>query len=270
MTGFLFWNTQGKALQESLANLAENFVVDIILLAESKVEPVKILEALNKRKNNFHYIPQIGCQKIEVFTKYPPRFIKTIFELNRLTIRHLEIPESESILVAGMHFPSKVNMKPEDQISEMIEMSRAIREAEKEVNHSRTVLVGDLNMNPFESGVVNANALHGVMTQKIAQKKSRIVQEKSYPFFYNPMWRYFGDETPRPSGTHYYWHSGHNEYFWNIFDQVLIRPDLIDRFDSKSLEIVSSDGRDSFLKMDGTIDDRNFSDHLPLYFKINL
>ena len=44
--------------------------------------------------------------------------------------------------------------------------------------------------------------------------------------FYNPMWNLLGD-AQEPYGTYYYAGNGHpiNTY-WNIYDQVIIRPAL--------------------------------------------
>jgi len=36
--------------------------------------------------------------------------------------------------------------------------SRLVEAAEREVGHSRTLLLGDLNMNPFEGGLIDAMA----------------------------------------------------------------------------------------------------------------
>jgi hypothetical protein len=56
------------------------------------------------------------------------------------------------------------------------------------------VLVGDFNMNPFQEGVVAANGLNAVMARRVAaRRRTRVVQEREYPFFYNPMWGHFGD-----------------------------------------------------------------------------
>jgi hypothetical protein len=67
-----------------------------------------------------------------------------------------------------------------------VELANSIRSVEQKIGHTRTILVGDLNMNPFEEGVVSAAGLHAVMTRRIAEKQSRIVQEKEYPFFAIP------------------------------------------------------------------------------------
>jgi len=56
---------------------------------------------------------------------------------------------------------------------------------------------------------------------------------------------------------------------WYMFDQVLIRPDLLDYFDIQDLRILTSDGDTNFLSRNG-IPRKEISDHLPLIFKLNL
>jgi hypothetical protein len=125
-------------------------------------------------------------------------------------------------------------------------------------------------MNPFEDGVVSANGLHGVMSRQIAQRNTRVVQEAEYPFFYNPMWNYLGDYTAGPPGTFYYTAAEHKVFFWNIFDQVLIRPDLLPHFNNQDLMVLHHDGENSLLSRSGLPDDTLGSDHLPIYFKLML
>jgi hypothetical protein len=109
------------------------------------------------------------------------------------------------------------------------------------------VLVGDLNMDPFEEGVVKANGLHAVMTRRLAGRQTRTVQGRVYPLFYNPMWGLYGDSSAGPPGTYFYEPSGHVGYFWHLFDQVLLRPDLLRFFRNESLCILTEDGQRSFL-----------------------
>jgi hypothetical protein len=198
------------------------------------------------------------------------RSIRPIYESDRLTIRYLNLPGLTDILLAVSHFPSKFNWSDESQAFECVELSNSIRNAEQQIGHSRTVLVGDLNMNPFEDGIVSAMGLHAVMTRHIAQKKSRVVQEKEYPFFYNPMWSLFGDATAGPPGTYYYTSSEHKVFFWNIFDQVLVRPDLLNLFGTEDLMIIDSYGDISLLNEQHVPDTEISSDHLPILFRIQL
>lgn len=58
-------------------------------------------------------------------------------------------------------------------------------------------------------------------------------------------------------------------YFWNMFNQVMIRPKLLTSFQD-DLAIVDSVGTDSLLKKRGLPDASVGSDHLPLFFSVNL
>lgn len=138
---------------------------------------------------------------------------------------------------------------------------------ENELGHSRTILVGDLNMNPFEKGVVGAKGLHGVMARSIAKSGGRKILGRFYSYFYNPMWGFFGDGNRGPPGTYYYRRSQHVVYFWNLFDQVLIRPELLDKFKNEDLCILDHYGDKSLLSKNGL---PLISDHLPIVFKIDL
>ena len=125
-------------------------------------------------------------------------------------------------------------------------------------------------MNPFESGFVSVDGLNAVMDKKIASKMSRTVQGISRMFFYNPMWGRMGDTSIGPPGTYYYNDSSHVSYFWNLFDQVIFRPQLLPYFSEKSLEVIDAISEESLLAEDGIPDKTSGSDHLPIIFRINI
>ena len=54
-----------------------------------------------------------------------------------------------------------------------------------------------------------------------------------------------------------------------MFDQVLIRPELTERFDSDQLKILTSIGVQSLVQLDGRPDAENYSDHLPVIFELD-
>jgi hypothetical protein len=240
------------------------------MLVECLIEPGELLSELNSETSDYYYAPG-NCTRIHIYSKFSHEFIKPVFETDRLTIRHLTLPAREDILLAVTHFQSKLRLDEVEanQFPECINLAAYINKEEHEIGHSRTVLVGDLNMNPFEDGVVAAAGLHGVMSRKIAEKRKRTIQMKEYNFFYNPMWSLFGDSPNGPPGTYYYYKSQHIVFFWNIFDQVLLRPDLLDRFKNEDLQILDSDGNEMFLSESG-IPKRAISDHLPLIFKLDI
>lgn len=62
----------------------------------------------------------------------------------------------------------------------------------------------------------------------------------------------------------------HNALFWNMYDPVLIRPDLLNVFDNSELKILTTDGYETLLSEKGRPDRINGSDHLPILFKLNL
>ncbi|GAB4202405.1 MAG: hypothetical protein OHK0022_25570 [Roseiflexaceae bacterium] len=166
--------------------------------------------------------------------------------------------------------PSKLNWSEDSQTFEIMEISDSIKEAEKVVNHSNTIIVGDFNMNPFENGFITANGFNAVSSRNIALRRIRKVQSREYPFLYNPMWNLLGDNHSGPPGTYYYNNGQHKVFFWNMFDQVLVRPDLIEVFDISQLKILDTDGIESFLSPGRFPNSKQYSDHLPIKFTLNL
>lgn len=253
-----------------IKNLADRYGVDVFMFAECEIPPADLLKTLNQDTVVYEYAQNIGCQKITFFTRFSTDFLRIRRENSRMTIRHLALPGLKDVLLGVLHLPSKLYWRDASQSSECYEVSRMIQETELQVGHSRTILVGDFNMNPFEEGFVSAVGLNAVMCKGIAQREARTVQGKLYPFFYNPMWSHIGDETPGPPGTYYRSSSEHVNYFWNAFDQVLVRPHLLRYLDRDFVEVLKSDGVRPLLTTNGLPDSSLASDHLPILFRLNL
>jgi hypothetical protein len=108
------------------------------------------------------------------------------------------------------------------------------------------------------------------MEKEIAQRRTRTVSNKEYHFFYNPMWGFLGDlGRGTVSGTIYYSPAKPIVYHWNLYDQVLIRPDLINYFNDEGLDIVTQIGPTNLLTQGKRID-KKISDHLPIKFELNI
>jgi endonuclease/exonuclease/phosphatase family metal-dependent hydrolase len=169
-------------------------------------------------------------------------------------------------LLVAVHLQSKLHWSDRDQALACTRLVNQITREEDRFRHQRTILVGDLNMNPFEDGVVGAHGLHAVMTMNLAEAATRDVDAAPYRFFYNPMWAQFGDRTDGPPGTYYLRESRPVTYFWNTFDQVMLRPQLMRRL--SELRVLTTAGGASLLSPSGHPDASVGSDHLPVFFSV--
>jgi hypothetical protein len=271
-TSFLFWNTHRKPLAHLVAALASDYRVDVVILLEDAMSREVVLKALNSNGPSRFRARESPERKSCIYTRFSKRFLNPIFEneSGRLTMWELVLPARAEILLVVAHAPSKLHASDDDQTLEGAQIADTIRRLEENAGHNRTVLVGDLNMNPFEAGVVGAKGLHAVMSQAVAKRMARKVKGVSYPFFYNPMWSRMGDGSVGPCGTFYYEGSRHVEHFWHTFDQVLLRPELLDRFDIGRLVVPTKAGKIPLVTSNGRPDKKLASDHLPVVFELDL
>lgn len=272
MLNILFWNiNKKKSLYPYIASLAYQYDVDIIVLAECDLENVQMVEQLLQNMGEYQYAasPEQYYEKVQVFTKFDSRFIEPLFNANRYSIRHLKLPGKPDILLGMVHLRSKLHSDINDQQLGTQKLVNSIEKQEQQLGHNRTILLGDFNMNPFDPGIVSAGiGLHAVMSRERAGRLKRQIDGDSYKFFYNPMWRLMGDERNSTPGTYHYVGSSAQEYFWHTFDQILIRPSLIDWLPENQPQIISKIKTEPLLNVQGIPDKNKFSDHLPLFVSL--
>lgn len=281
MLSLLFWNLKGNdlgtwgirapRLRIHLARLVASLKIDILLLAESGFDPGDLVDALSGDRSMPFCHPPSNSYRIQLFTRLRPAGVVDQFNDSsdgRLTIRRLITPSNNEILLAVLHFQSRMSWTQETQTLQATVLQQDIARTEAVVGHQRTVLIGDLNMNPFDVGLVGAQALNATMTRDLARREERIVAGRRYRFFYNPMWGCFGDRTPGPAGTYFHSSAEPSGHFWNMFDQVLLRPGLMDRL--HELRIVEGDGQELLVTDRGRPRASDASDHLPLLIRLDL
>jgi hypothetical protein len=262
MPTLAFWNVSASVSPEIIAVLAREWDVDIIILAENEVDRFEIREKLNEGRLYFSD-PGVS-DRLTILTRFQADSACLVHDSRGVAIRHYRLPPGQSFLVVSVHLASKLWARPEDQIFGAVELGHDIREAEERAGHGHTIVIGDLNMNPFESGVAGFSGLHGVMDRRIASAGSRKVRGRDHMFFYNPMWSKFGDAGPAPPGT-YFRNKGEDvNYFWNMFDQVLVRPALLGSLSDDSVSVVTRIGETTLLTDRGRPNSVVASDHLPI------
>lgn len=270
MPTLAFWNIANNVAPATVAGLAHESDADILILAENHIPNNTLVLALNSGVGRY-YFPDPGPRgRLTIFTRFRPEQSVLISDEERVSIRHYRMPLGDLFLVVAVHLWSKRWKKTEDQIFMSVRVAESIREAESKVGHQRTIVIGDLNMNPFEAGVVGSGGFHATMDRRIAASGSRLVAGKSCSFFYNPMWSFFGDRGAGPSGTYFRRSGGEVSYFWHVLDQVLIRSSLLKFLDRDAVNIVTEIGGTSLLTGRGHPDKTLHSDHLPIICRLSV
>jgi len=269
---FFFWNTNRRDLAALIGQASRLHDLDVIILAENDQSWATLAAHLNVGQSPT-YRPAIALGQtasLALITRLPEGSVAPLADYPGLSFRSIAGPMGPSLTLGMTHLRSKLHQGDTDQAYASTVVRQRVTEVEDRVGHRRTVLVGDFNMNPFEDGMVSAGGLHAVSVRAIAERAKRTVDGEEYRFFYNPMWGQFGDRPPRPPGTYYYSRSHYVEYFWNIFDQVLVRPELLYSFDDNSIRILSAIGTTELRTPSGIPNATSASDHLPLVFSINV
>ena len=270
----LFWNIGRFERLAIVADICVEQGVDLLILAECAVSPMGVLTALaNAGLTGFGYAggpARRDGERPRVFFRHQTAALVHVRDdpLSHVTVRRLTGVHEEVLFVIA-HLPSKLHVADPDSRTQLaVRLGTLIRDEEAAAGHTRTVLIGDLNMNPFEAGVVGSEGLHGVMTRTIARSGGRRVAGQDRAYFYNPMWRFFGERADGPPGTYHSRAGGSTTYFWHMLDQVMVRPTLVDRL--TRVRILDRVGSRSLLRGSGVPDRAVGSDHLPLLVELAL
>ena len=265
----LFWNLGRKDLAELIGQAAKTMRLDMLIFCEIGSPSKRTLQSLNQT-DAYHFTTGRVGQRFHIFTRFPNRYVGVRREADRFLILDIDLPARDRFLMMVLHGPSKKAGWTSTALSlEFCHYASALRNAQSEHAVSRSVIVGDFNVNPFESGLVSASAFNAVMDARQARKGSRTVQKRNYGYFYNPMWNLLGDATPGPPASFFYDQSTQDELQWHMLDQVILSPEMIDSLDIASVRILDKIGDVPLVTKTGRPRKARFSDHLPLYFELD-
>ena len=250
MLKILLWNVNKKNLSQEINDLVNSHNINLLIIIEFGDYEEVILKNLQSLNNDFLCISNKIFDKARIFTSINELNIEEIYGHSRYGLYHLVHNSFNDLLMGVVHFPSKLNWGDSDDHSGLCTSLREDLELkELELEHSRTFILGDFNMNPFEKGLLSAVGLNNTSSREIALVGERQVLTKPFKYFYNPMWNFFGEFSKGSvSGTHYFDTYKYINLHWNIYDQILLRPDIIDLFDENNLDILREIEGKSLLK----------------------
>lgn len=183
----------------------------------------------------------------------------------------------KNILLVALHLVSALHYSESARSFRAGSAAREIEKLEENCNTEAkkegeqaygTVIVGDFNLHPFSAGIIGLHGFHAILDPDKALKGGRTNNGDRHRFYYNPMWNLMG-KRGNALGTFYYEaDQDDNSFYWYTFDQVLLRPELIENFMWDEFKIIDSIEGDSLVK-NHRIYSKKYSDHLPIQFEIS-
>ncbi len=229
---------------------------------DAKIVLVNTYDKLRKPKD----IVDKECSDSEYFAEYLNRYERMQFY--KISYRKIEF------LLVPIHFPSRLYASIGKQKDISVLFRKYIEIVESE-NHLKSIIVGDFNMNPFEPGMIHHEGFHALPFQSIEDS----IEFYDVPFrtFYNPTWGKYGDYElienkvkKKPAGSYYDETSSDINYYWYVFDQVIMRKDLITQFSFENFKYLTSiNTENDLLNDDFSPNENEYSDHLPVKFHVN-
>lgn len=257
---FLFWNThKNESINSTLSELIMENHISIIILAEysANIEELIDLLALNRITMKQYYNE---CDRIKLLGSLDN--VEPRLDTSHATIQIINGKDILCCVHLNCQLYSGHQAKREILIEQIV---HDIQTVESEIGTENSIVVGDFNINPYDPSCIDARYFHGIPVYSEAKRRSREVEGKGYYMFYNPMWNFLGD-FKLPYGTYYYNEGGTQNTYWNIYDQVIFKPVLRERFIDESLKIVTETKTRYLLDKNGH-PDKNISDHLPIIFE---
>ena len=224
-----FWNINRNKDVTHVVNLVDRAAPDVLFIAECSPEIVESLQSL------YRMLVPIVSDKPKVRGFVVSENLKCLLKhefKDRLSLYQLTW-NSKEFLLGTVHLLPKNNASSQAQSLEAMKYVHVIQRFEREQRQKNTIIIGDFNMNPFDPGMVSASAFNAVCSPEIALKQSRRFQGDNYDYFFNPAWKNYAGIGDEIYGTYYYHAYGMDEFLWNNFDQVLVRPSILRQYNPK-------------------------------------
>lgn len=262
---FLFWNINKKDLSDTIIEICQENDIDILGICEGEeLDKNNIIKKLNFKE--VFLLSNLKDRGIKLFCKKNIN-MKVNTENNSYHKEYSLLIENINYKILLLHLPSKLRL---DNISQS-QFATRFREILKGINYQgkKTIIFGDFNMNPFEEGMISSEAFHALNSKLITSKIQREVYGEKRYYFYNPTWFLYAKSHNEIIGSYYYNSSDFINLFWNMFDQVIISPDLINNFNFDTFKIIEKTILRNLCK-NGKPNEVIYSDHLPIFFEFNL
>lgn len=256
----LFWNLKNNSNEKWLSELIREKNVDIAIFAE--YQNTSFDEVIAKLDYNYiHHEGYGACDKVTLLCKNNID-ITINREQSRYTLYSC-VANRHLYNIIGIHLPSPPSSDSNDRKNTIRDIVQDINEQENRAKNRMTIVIGDFNCNPFDEEIIQKDSFNAVLFKSlIVQQETIKYHDKMWRRFYNPIIHFLSEET-KTYGSLYY-SSGSSPLYWNSFDQILVRKELIDCI--SSLQYIKEINGKELIRNVKPI--ASISDHLPLLVDI--
>lgn len=257
----LFWNLNKKDNADLALTCMREEKVGIAAFAEFSGTNFSDEQL---KSSGYHPIGYGGCDKVKIFAKDSIEVLNC-FEESRFTVALMKSSEICFIVAAAHLVDRRSSTDSEPRLIDIRAMMSVVHGYESKLSIKKTIIMGDMNANPYDKELLHPNAFNAMLFKGIVRNKStRTWRGSEYPFLYNPTIHWLSEE-PENYGSVYY----SNDYtspIWNCYDQALVSPPLMDSINSYSyLKKIGDEDLIAKVRPNSKI-----SDHLPLLVDIEL
>lgn len=258
----LFWNLKNNSNEQLIADCIVENNIDIALFAEHASTNFDYI-CQNLLSNFFCEKGAGGCDKI-IMLANKSIVVDVKQEQNRYvlyTINNLNMLCN----LCCVHLQDRRNSdfnKRKELIGRLV---NDIKNLEDRENCNSTIIIGDVNANPYDHELLDFNGFNAVLFKDIIKKSESItIDGIKYRRFYNPI-IHFLSEDEKNYGSFYISNTTEsNNPIWNCLDQVIVSKPLIDSV--SSMRYLRKIKQKELIKK--TKPDNSISDHLPLVVQL--
>ena len=243
--------------------------IDIVALAESENLDIRsLINELKLQGQNWKLIEICPISDIRLLAKQTLRI--SVHQEEKRFSAYKVLDGEEMYLLNVVHLSSAMHLEEEARNARAISISQVLRKVEESVfvnSEYKSIIVGDFNLQPYSQGISGVYGFNATMSIPKAKKILRTVDGEPKYFYFNPTWKLMGDNK-NAQGT-YYNNSDQQErsIFWYSFDEILIRPYFIDKFNWEYFGIIEKTKMHKLVSSE-IINKNDYSDHLPIKFEI--
>ena len=183
----LFWNTKFCKEFNVILSILNTESPDLFFLAEFD-EDLILSNLSNLNIINYEYFLNPGCGKIKIIKK------KTLTDIE-LSLQHNDYSalflKNLDTYIISLHMPSQMSYNLDALKHNISEFKFKFENFIGNSAEKNILLIGDFNVNPFESPIVNYDGLSATNTKNFNVTKT--FRSKQNHVYYNPTWRLYSE-----------------------------------------------------------------------------